>query len=276
MSHPREILVADRFPALRAKLLDLLAGLSREDWDRPTTASLWSVKDVCAHLLGGDVAIISGRRDQFRLPGPIIRNDPELIAFIDGLNAEWVQAARRISPQLLREFLTVTGPVVEKCFASLDPLALNGAVSWAGPEPAPVWFDIAREFTERWHHQQQIRDATGRPPLYDPYFLAPVLDAFVRALPHNFRRIESPIGTTVLLSISGDAGGTWFIQRQLNRWLLLLNSPVQPLARVIIPQDAAWRLFTKGLTEEEARSRSIVTGDNLLAGPIFSTVAIIG
>jgi uncharacterized protein (TIGR03083 family) len=276
MDHPREILVADRFPALRAKLLDLLAGLSGDDWDRPTAARQWSVKDVCAHLLGGDVGIISRRRDQFRLPGPPVENHQQLIALIDRLNAEWVQAARRISPQLLHEFLALTAPAVEECFASLDPMAMNGAVSWAGPERAPVWFDIAREFTERWHHQQQIRDATSRPPLYDPYFFAPVLDAFVRAFPHNFRHTEAPIGTTVRLSISGEAGGTWFIQKQSDHWLLLLDSPSQLAADVVIPQDTAWRLFTKGLTAEVARSRSTVHGDDSFAVPIFSTVAIIG
>jgi uncharacterized protein (TIGR03083 family) len=276
MNHPREILVADRFPALRSKLIELLAGLSIEDWARPTAAPQWSVKDVCAHLLGGDVAIISGRRDQFRPPRTLIESYQQLVSFIDRLNAEWVAALRRISPQLLREFLAVTGPAVEECFASLDPMAVNGAVSWAGPEPAPVWFDVAREFTERWHHQQQVRDATGRPPLYEPYFFAPVLDTFVRAFPHNFRHTEAPIGATVRVTISGDAGRIWFVQKERDRWQLLLDGPSHIAADVVIPQDTAWRLFTKGITAEEARSRSVVQGDASLAAPIFSTIAIIG
>jgi len=37
-------------------------------------------------------------------------------------------------------------------------------VSWAGPEPAPVWLDAARDFSEYWTHQQQICDATGQAP----------------------------------------------------------------------------------------------------------------
>jgi hypothetical protein len=57
------------------------------------------------------------------------------------------------------------GPIVDAYFASLDLDSLGGPVSWAGPEAAPVWFGVAREYTERRHHQQQIRDATGRPPL---------------------------------------------------------------------------------------------------------------
>ena len=64
-------------------------------------------------------------------------------------------------------------------------------MSWAGPGPAPVWLDLAREFTGRRHHQQQIREPTGGLPLYDPYFLAPVLDTLVRALPHSFRHIDA-------------------------------------------------------------------------------------
>jgi hypothetical protein len=64
-----------------------------------------------------------------------------------------------------------------------------------------LWFDIAREFTEHWHHQQQIRDATGQPPLYDPYLLSPVLDTFVRALPHSFPHAAAPEGTVVRLEI---------------------------------------------------------------------------
>ncbi len=31
------------------------------------------------------------------------------------------------------------------------------------PWPAPVWLDLAREHTEGRTHQQQIRDAVGRP-----------------------------------------------------------------------------------------------------------------
>ena len=187
-----------------------------------------------------------------------------------------VLATRRISPRLLREFLALRSPAVEECFASLDPMAINGPVTWAGPDPAPVWLDIAREFTERWHHQQQIRDATGRAPLYDPYFFAPVLDAFVRALPWNFRDTPAPTGTSIRLTISGEAGATWFVLKQPDGWHLSLDSPNPPAAEVVIPKEAAWRLFTKGLSAAEARSRATIHGDQALVAPIFSTIAIIG
>jgi uncharacterized protein (TIGR03083 family) len=279
MKHPAKILVADRFPALRIQLLELFADLSEEDWARPTAAPLWSVKDIAAHLLGGDVWILAGKRDGFR-PDKLPEYG-QLIELVNRLNAEWVLAARRMSPRLLMDFLAFTGPEVEACFASLDPLAMGGPVSWAGPEPAPVWFDIAREFTDRWHHQQQIRDATGRPPLYDPYFLSPVLDTFVRALPHAFRHAVAPAGTVVRFEISAPAGGVWFLhkmeQASLEQsWTLVLKSGTEPAAEVILPQDIAWRLFTKGMDREKARAQAVIRGDAGLASSIFATTAIIG
>ena len=109
-----------------------------------------------------------------------------------------------------------------------------------GPDPAPVWFDVAREFTERWHHQQQIRDATGRPSLYDPYFLSPVLDTFVRALPHSFRHARPPQGTVARFEISGEAGGVWFLHKAKQEWNLLLESQAGSAAEVVLSQDVAW------------------------------------
>ncbi len=275
MTIPDTITVVDRFAPLRAHLLTLLADLAEADWARPTAAPHWSVKDIAAHLLGGDVAILSGKRDGFR-SGQDIASDVELIELIDRLNAEWVLASRRISPRLLRELLAFCGPEVEACFSSLDPVKMGGPVSWAGPEPAPVWFDLAREFTERWHHQQQIRDATGRPPLYDPYFLAPVLDTFVRALPYAFRDLQAPHGTVVRLQITGDAGGIWYVYKSEAAWILLLDPPAGWTTSVVLGQDLAWRLFTKGMDRGKARSLSTVEGRADLAAPIFAATAIIG
>jgi uncharacterized protein (TIGR03083 family) len=82
-----KIIVVDRFAPLRDQLLSLLASLGEEDWGRPTAAPLWSVKDVTAHLLGGDVWILSWKRDEFRLPHTI-HSHKHLIELVDRLNAE--------------------------------------------------------------------------------------------------------------------------------------------------------------------------------------------
>src|ERR1700737_2508678 len=121
MRSPGEILVADRFAHLRGRLLELLAGLSSEDWTRPTAAPRWSVKDVAAHLLGGDIGILSRNRDGFRPTGTMVGTYGELVDLLNRLNDEWVLAARRISFRLLRELLAFPGPEVEADFSSLTP-----------------------------------------------------------------------------------------------------------------------------------------------------------
>jgi uncharacterized protein (TIGR03083 family) len=276
MKRPGRIAVADRFAPLRTRLLELLAGLSEDDWARPTAAPRWSVKDVAAHLLGGDVGILSRKRDGFRPQAVAAVTYGELVGLVNRSNEEWILAARRMSPRLLCELLAITAPQVEACFAAADPEAIGVPVSWAGPRPAPVWLDIAREFTERWHHQQQIRDATANPPLYDPYFLSPVLDTFVRALPHGFRRVSAPAGTAVRFEIAGEAGGVWFLLRTGHAWELALASDGPPAADVVLPQDVAWRMFTKGVDGKTARRLAAIRGDSALASPIFGTVAVIG
>ncbi len=45
------IFTAHLFPGLEAKLIELLRGLSPEDWQKQTLATKWKVKDVAAHLL---------------------------------------------------------------------------------------------------------------------------------------------------------------------------------------------------------------------------------
>jgi hypothetical protein len=103
-----------------------------------------------------------------------------------------VTAARRISPPLLVELLARTGEQILALWQTVDLDALGGSVWWAGPEPAPVWLDAARDYTEYWTHHQQICEATGRAGLAQPEYLAPVLDTFLRALPHTMRGVTAP------------------------------------------------------------------------------------
>lgn len=197
------------FPDLLAGLLDLLTSFSSNEWAKPIPRKTWTVKDAALHLLGGDVGILSRRRDGYLVSSTSTADHKELAEFLKTQNDTWIQATQRISPRLLCELLRVTGKQVNDYFRSLDPNALGERVSWAGPEPAPNWFDVAREYTERWHHQQHIREGVGKPGFLEPRFLKPALDTFMRALPHTYRHTAAPEGSVVEVTISGDSGGTW-------------------------------------------------------------------
>jgi uncharacterized protein (TIGR03083 family) len=274
LTKPPPIIVVDLFPEILEALIGLLSDLSTEDWDKPTACPSWAVKDVALHLLGDDVAMLSNGRDGHSSPVSI-RSWEELVAFVNEWNEGWVRATRRMSPRLLIDLLELAGTQVCTYFRSLDPYAIGGPVSWSGPDAAPVWLDLAREYTERWHHQQHIRDAVGECGLKEPRFFAPVLDAFVRGLPRPFRETDAVDGTLVALNISGAAGGQWFLLREKENWNLYVDVLREPHAEVIVDEDVAWRIFTKGLSKDEAREKVTIVGDQSLGAKVLDVVSII-
>jgi hypothetical protein len=160
---------------------------------------------------------------------------------------------------------------------SLDPFAPAAfAVSWAGEEKSLNWFDTAREFTERWHHQQQIRLATNRAGIMTPELYHPVLDCFVRGLPHLYRDVDAPEGTLLVLEISGECGGRWFLRKGPSGWDFVKPSDEKPASRVTIPQELAWRVFTKGIDRDSARAQIAVDGNRDLGERVFQLTAIVG
>lgn len=271
------IFVADLFGEIHEELLALLRGLSNEDWYRPTVAGAWQVRDIVAHLLDSDIRRLSFQRDNAPMvpPESSIQSYGDLVGFLNQLNADWIKAAKRISPQLLIEFLSVTGAQVTALLKSIDPFApALFSVAWAGEEASLHWFDVAREYTEKWHHQQQIRDAVGAPALYERKWLHPVLDAFVRALPRNYHDAQADDGTHVTLTVTGEAGGAWTLAREGNAWRLYEGTSDDAICRIQCDQDTAWRLMTKGLSRDAAAERIEVNGEKKFAEPLFGTLAV--
>jgi hypothetical protein len=82
------------FRPLCREIVDLLSTLGGDDWERPTIAGAWRVRDVVAHLLDTALRRLSFHRDALILP-PGARpaaDARDLVAFIDTLNATWIRA----------------------------------------------------------------------------------------------------------------------------------------------------------------------------------------
>ncbi|MEM8964324.1 MAG: maleylpyruvate isomerase N-terminal domain-containing protein [Acidobacteriota bacterium] len=273
---PRPLDVRPFFPPLRESLTALLDGLDGEDWNRPVT-SAWRVRDVVAHLLDTDLRRLAVERDGHFPPpptGPIDSFD-DLVGFLDQLNATWVTAAKRLSPRMLVELLAWSGPRVEATFADQDLHAdATFGVAWAGQERSPVWFDIARELTEKWHHQQQIRDAVGAPPIDDAEILGAVLDTFVRGLPWAYRSAGVPVGTRIGLILEGQVSRAWVLEPRDLEWALIIGTGSDATdASITLPSDVAWKLFSGRMTGDAARVDARTEGPNELVDPVFAYVA---
>lgn len=270
------VFLVDLFPGLHAELMGVLRGLDESDWDRPTVCALWSVKDIVAHLLDSALRRLSFGRDRMNAaPTRPIASYADLVGYLNELNATWVAAARRLSPRILMDLMDVTDPQLHAFFRTLNPHApAHFGVAWAGEEVSPNWFDIGREYTERWLHQQQIREAVGAPILSARAWLRPTLDIFVRALPFTYREVPAPVGQSIGFEIQGDAGGVWTLVRSSQGWQLFVGSDPASSARVTLGQEAAWKLFSKSLPLEQARRRVRIEGDARLGQPALTSLAI--
>lgn len=274
----KPILTAHLFPEIEAHLLELLRSLAADEWELQTVAPAWRVKDVAAHLLDAPLRKLSRVRDGYvSTPPPQITSHGDLIAYINRLNREGVEMYRRLSPNVLISMMEVASREYVEFHQKLDPLTeATFGVSWAGEQTSLNWFDTAREFTERWHHQQQIRLATNRSGIMTRELYYPVLDCFMRALPFTYRDRPGETGTYLRFNVSGECGGSWHLYRDGERWVQMESSQGRQVAETTIPQEIAWRIFTKGIDRRSAETQVAVTGDRDLGLHVLGLVSIVG
>jgi uncharacterized protein (TIGR03083 family) len=270
------ILTAHLFPILERLLIELLQSLEPAEWEAQTIAPKWKVKDVAAHLLDTQLRKLSIVRDGYIRETPAIASEADLVAFINRLNEEGVAVYGRLSPAVLISLMDFASRASAEHHRSLDPFApAMFPVSWAGESQSLNWFDTARELTERWHHQQQIRLAVNQPGIMTPELYHPVLDCFMRALPYCYRNVPAARGTLLQFEISGECGGTWWLLYE-NLWTLLAHPTGDPASKTTIPPEIAWRLFTKGMDRASAESLIRVEGNYELGSHILQVKAIVG
>jgi uncharacterized protein (TIGR03083 family) len=265
------------FRPVSSDLVALLRRLSPADWERPTVAGTWVVRDIVAHLLDSTLRRLSFHRDGMMPPPRRSLNSPrDFVEFINGLNAQWVGAAKRLSPRVLTDLYERAGGEAADWFESLplDAPALF-AVSWAGETESAGWFDIGREFTELWHHQQQIRMAVDASSLPDSRYLAAVIDIAVRGLPYAFRDVPAEHGQTILIDVHGASGGQWTLMRDIEKWTLSRGAPSAATTRVRLDDDVAWRLLFNALPETEAAGALQIEGRPGLANALLRARSVI-
>lgn len=276
MREPARVDVVPLFGPLQEELVQLLSGLPAADWELPTVAGAWRVRDVAAHLLDTDLRRISLQRDGRTLPVETpITGWADLVRLLNGLNAGWVEAARRLSPRVLTELLAYSGRELASLVATLDPDApAPFGVLWAGQSASTNWFDLGREYTEKWHHQAQIRLAVGAAPLDGRRFLHPVLAFSMHALPRALDGEAAPEGTAVSVRVTGEAGGAWSAVRGASGWRLFEGEAPSPAARVAMDGATAWRLLYNSLTADEARRRVTAEGDVRLVAAVLGARSV--
>jgi uncharacterized protein (TIGR03083 family) len=272
----KPIFTAHLFTKIESLLIELLRSLKQDDWEKQTVAPQWKVKDVAAHLLDTQLRKLSIVRDEYMAEAPNFASNIDLLSFINHLNQEGVSIYRRLSPNVLISLMEFASRESGQYHLSLDPFVkARFAVSWAGEEESQNWFDTAREYTERWHHQQQIRLATDKPGIMTQELYFPVLDTFMRALPFHYRDVEVKPNSLAQFTVSGECGGSWYLYRDEVGWKLITQPVGDKIAEVAIPQEIAWRIFTKGIDRESALAQVRVNGEERAGLHVLNMLSIV-
>ncbi|GAA2359538.1 TIGR03084 family metal-binding protein [Nonomuraea africana] len=159
---------AELLADLRAETADLEALLEGADWELPTPAEGWTVRDQVGHLAWFDEAATGVVTD----PGSL-RTDLS----VDDLVAE----ARALPAAEVHAWFRTARARMLETFATLDP---RTRLPWYGPPMSAASFATAR-LMETWAHGQDIADALGvtRTPTRR---LRHVATLGVRAMPYGF------------------------------------------------------------------------------------------
>ncbi|QEC67698.1 maleylpyruvate isomerase family protein [Panacibacter ginsenosidivorans] len=264
------------FPVLDNKLMELLHSLTPEEWQAQTVAKLWKVKDVAAHLLDGNIRALSIQQEKYfgEIP-PAITSYNDLVSWLNQLNADWVKAAKRISPSVMILLHEATGKQTCEYFASVDPFEKAiFAVSWAGEDESLNWMHIAREYTEKWLHQQQIRDAVNKQGIMTKELFYPFIDTFMYALPYTYKNVVAEEGTVIQVNINTEIGGIWYLIKDAAGWRLSKSVNHEIIAAITIDPDTAWKLFSKSLRAEDVMKNIAIAGDEKLAVVTLEMISV--
>jgi hypothetical protein len=264
------------FSILDDLLIQLLKSLTEDEWNARTVAKKWIVKDIASHLLDGNLRGLSFSRDHYFGEKPEnINSYRDLVDFLNQLNMTWTNATKRLSPNVIIELLESTGKQYAAHLQTLNPFEdAIFSVDWAGEETSLNWFHIAREYTEKFLHQQQIRNAVGKQALFTKELFYPFISTFMYALPHTYRDVSAQKGTIVTLIVKTEIGGEWSIIKKEKQWEFIESFEEKPTSIIKINPDDAWLLFSKGITPDDAKQKVEIIGDQKLGEVALNIIAV--
>jgi uncharacterized protein (TIGR03083 family) len=199
------IVAASTAPALTAQLseewaalIDVGSLLTDEEWHSPTACPGWDVAAQYAHMIGTESSLAG-------LPGPDV--DPGSPAHVKNpigkANEVWVAGLGSLSrSEVLGRFREVTDQ-------RMRALRAMGEEEFSAPSWTPVGDADYRRFMQTrvfdcWVHEQDIRDAIGRPGHDSGPVAEQAVDEIFRVIGYLVgKRASAPDGSSLRIRLSG-------------------------------------------------------------------------
>lgn len=227
----------------------LLAALSDEQWQTPTSLPGWTVHDVVAHIIGTEMMLAGTPTPEADVAGRDYVNNE-----IGALNEKWVEHLRSESPaSMLAAFRDITARRKEMLAAM--PVGEWNTVTFtpAGPDSYGRFMRV--RIFDCWMHEHDIRHAVGRPPTDADLAGADsrlALDEMTASMPFVVaKKGQAPAGARVLITLTGP------VARQIR---------VAVDGRAALVEDFGGAEPTVGITLDGLQFTRLAGGRPLMAG----------
>jgi uncharacterized protein (TIGR03083 family) len=227
----------------------LLAELSGEQWQTPTSLPGWTVHDVVAHIVGTEMMLAGTPTPEADVAGrDYVHNE------IGALNEKWVEHLRSESPaSMLAAFRDITAR--RKQMLAAMPVGEWNTVTFtpAGPDSYGRFMRV--RIFDCWMHEHDIRHAVGRPPTDADLAGADsrlALDEMTASMPFVVaKKGQAPAGARVQITLTGP------VAREIR---------VSVDGRAALVEDFSGAEPTIGLTLDGLQFSRLAGGRPLMAG----------
>jgi uncharacterized protein (TIGR03083 family) len=251
-------------------LVELAGSLAPDDWSCATDLPGWTVKDVYAHVVGVESMLLGRPAPPVELPDdlPHVRNE------IGRANEVWVAAYRdRSGAEVLADLAEV---ITERraVLARMDQAAFD-ARSWT-PSGEDTYGRFMRiRVMDQWFHEQDVREAIGRPGHLDGLAPEVTLDEITTAIGYVVgKQAGFPPGTSVRFNLRGPMSYRLDVD-VTDRARVVEQLPGEPTITVTMPGATFCRLVggRRAWDHPWVRSAIVVEGDTDLAPQLLSNLA---
>jgi uncharacterized protein (TIGR03084 family) len=198
---PDLVQLADDLRAEHAELDAFVSSILPGEWDTPTPAVGWSVRDQVSHLSFFDEEATLAATDPEAFNERLMTAAADIDGYMNGPLAK----GRAITPEEMLEWWRGSRASMLEAFAGVDPAA---RIPWYGPPMGLASFISAR-LMETWAHGQDVIDALGakREPTERLRHVA-FLGVRARRNSYAAHGMEMPEGE-VRVELHGSDGDVW-------------------------------------------------------------------
>jgi len=251
-------------------LIALAGDLAPGDWSHATDLPGWTVKDVYAHIIGIESVLLGRQGPGIVVPDglPHVRNE------LGRANEAWVLAYRPCSGS---EVLADLAEVVTERRAML---ARTDAAAFDAPSWTPAGEDTYGRFMrirvmDQWFHEQDVREAVGRPGHLSGLAPEVVLDELSSAMGYVVgKQANFPEGSSVRINLRGPMSHRWDIA-VTDRARIVDQLSGEPTVTITMPGATFCRIAggRREWNHPWVRSAIVVYGDHDLGDQLLANLA---